>query len=88
MKIIRYFFEFIIIKFLFLIFKLIGYKRSSDLGEKIGKIFGPLFRSKKIILENLEFSNIEDNEFSRTKIILCLDLFGHVLVLLLAVAQS
>ena len=69
MKIIRYFFEFIIIKFLFLIFKLIGYKRSSDLGEKIGKIFGPLFRSKKIILENLEFSNIEDNEFSRTKII-------------------
>ena len=69
MKIIRYFFEFIIIKFLFLIFKLIGYKRSSDLGEKIGKIFGPLFRSKKIILENLEFSNIEDSEFSRTKII-------------------
>ena len=61
MKIIRYFFEFIIIKFLFLIFKLIGYKRSSDLGEKIGKIFGPLFRSKKIILENLEFSNIEDS---------------------------
>ena len=69
MKIIRYFFEFIIIKFLFLIFKLIGYKRSSDLGEKIGKIFGPLFRNKKIILENLEFSNIEDNEYSRTKII-------------------
>ena len=69
MKFIRYFFEFIIIKFLFLIFKLIGYKRSSDLGEKIGKIFGPLFRSKKIILENLEFSNIEDSEFSRTKII-------------------
>tara|TARA_Y100000813_G_scaffold185667_1_gene157716 strand:- start:518 stop:1378 length:861 start_codon:yes stop_codon:yes gene_type:complete len=69
MKIIRYFFEFIIIKFLFLIFKLIGYKRSSDLGEKIGKIFGPLFRNKKIILENLEFSNIEDNEYSRTKLI-------------------
>ena len=28
-----------------------------------------MFRSKKIILENLELSNIEDSEFSRTKII-------------------
>ena len=69
MKFIKYFFEYIIIKSLFLFFKLIGYERSSNLGEKIGKIFGPLFRSKKLILENLRFSKIGNDDKDRLKIL-------------------
>jgi len=69
MKFIKYFFEYIIIKSLFLFFKLIGYQRSSNLGERIGKIFGPLFRSKKLILENLRFSKIGNDDKDRLKIL-------------------
>ena len=69
MKFIKYFFEYIIIKSLFIFFKLIGYERSSNLGEKIGKIFGPLFRSKKLILENLRFSKIGNDDKDRLKIL-------------------
>ena len=47
MKIIKYFFEFVFIYFLLIIFKIIGYKSASNLGEKIGISLGPLFRSKK-----------------------------------------
>ena len=58
MKTIKYFFEFIFIFLLLIIFKLIGYKNASNLGEKIGKFVGPIFRSKKKIVENLKNSNI------------------------------
>ena len=53
MKIIKYFFQFIIINNLFIIFKIIGYKNASLFGSKIGKIFGKLIRSDKIILKNI-----------------------------------
>ncbi len=53
MRIIRYFFEYIAIKILFSIFKLLGYRIASELGYLLGKTFGPLFRSKKIITNNL-----------------------------------
>ena len=53
MKIIRYFLEFILVIFFFLIFKIIGLKLSSDLGEIIGKYFGPLFRKKVIAKKNI-----------------------------------
>ena len=53
MKKIRYFFEFIIIEIFFLIFKLLGLKMSSFLGGILGNIFGPLFRSKKLIQSNI-----------------------------------
>ena len=62
MKKIIYFIEFILIKILFFIFKLIGYKFSSDLGFLIGKIFGPLFKSKKQIIKNLEKANIQKKQ--------------------------
>ena len=63
MKIIKYFFEFLIWIILFLIFKIIGFKISSNVGGKIGEIFGPLIRSKKIFKKNIlnAFPNI-DNE--------------------------
>ena len=48
MKKIIYFIEFIVIKFLFIIFKIIGFKYASNLGFYIGKNFGNLFRKKKI----------------------------------------
>ena len=53
MKIIKYFFEFIIIISLFCIFKIIGLKNASNLGSILGKIFGPYFRSKNIIKKNI-----------------------------------
>ena len=53
MKNLVYFLEFIIIAIFFLIFKIIGYKSASNLGYFIGRVIGPLFRSKKIIVENI-----------------------------------
>ena len=57
MKIVKYFFEFVFIIPLLIIFKTIGYKNASNLGEIIGKKIGPLFRSNKKIHKNLENSN-------------------------------
>ncbi len=69
MRTIRYFVEFIIIKFVFFIFKILGYKLSSNLGALIGKTFGPIFRKKKVILNNLKISNIGQNDKTRNNII-------------------
>tara|TARA_B100000700_G_C15038902_1_gene854186 strand:+ start:451 stop:1314 length:864 start_codon:yes stop_codon:yes gene_type:complete len=54
MKKIKYFFEFLIILILLLIFKITGYRIASNLGNSIGKIIGPKFRSKKIIRDNIK----------------------------------
>ena len=54
MKFFKYFFEFIIIIFLFFIFKIIGLKYASSLGGILTKFFGPIFRSKEIIKENIK----------------------------------
>ena len=56
MKTLRYFIEFLIIKLFFLIFKIIGYKNSSNLGAKIGSFIGPLFRSKSVTRKNIRSS--------------------------------
>jgi len=53
MKKIKYFFEFIIIAILFLIFKLLGLKFASYVSGKLGHMIGPLFRSKKIVKNNI-----------------------------------
>ena len=68
MKKVRYFIEYIIISTLFVFFELIGYQKSSNIGAKIGKVFGPIFRSKNIIKKNLENAGIKD-EISQKKII-------------------
>ena len=54
MKIIKYFFEFIVIISLFCIFKIIGLKNASSLGSIVGKNIGPFFRSKNIIKQNIK----------------------------------
>ena len=58
MKKIIYFIEFILVIFFFVLFKLLGYRISTNLGFLIGKLFGPMFRSKKLIIDNLKKSNI------------------------------
>ena len=67
MKIIRYFFEFIIVISFFLIFKILGLKLASSLGSVLGKILGPVFRSKNIINKNLRicFKNITEEEIRK-----------------------
>ena len=54
MKNIKYFFEFIIISFLFCIYKILGLEISSFISGKIFELFGPLFRSKKLIKSNIQ----------------------------------
>jgi Kdo2-lipid IVA lauroyltransferase/acyltransferase len=70
MKIIKYFFEFIIIIFLFIIFKLLGRKLSSDLGCLIFNYVGFNFRSKKRISTNFKkafpgLGSEEENKYTK-----------------------
>ena len=69
MKIIKYFFEFLFVSVFFIIFKIIGYKNASNLGNFIGRIFGPYFRSKIKIKNNLKDSNIGNSDDDRKIII-------------------
>ncbi|WP_415308149.1 lysophospholipid acyltransferase family protein [Candidatus Pelagibacter sp. Uisw_099_02] len=64
MKIIKYFFQFLIIIFFFIIFKIIGFKFASYISSKIISIIGPFFRSKKIITLNIQrsFPNLSKKE--------------------------
>ena len=68
MKIIRYFLKQYLL-YLFFIFKIIGYKKASNLGDFVGKKIGPLFRSKSKILYNLENANVGNSELEKRKII-------------------
>ena len=58
MKTIIYFFEFVLVSLFLIIFKILGYKLASNFGFFIGKTFGPLFRSKSLVIDNLKKSNI------------------------------
>ena len=69
MKIIKYFIEYIFIKLLFIKFKILGYETASNLGEKIGRLFGPIFRSRNKIINNLKDSNIGNSDEERNSII-------------------
>ena len=54
MNSIKYFIQFLIIIFFFILFKLIGMKFSSIISSKIFSILGPFFRSKKVIKNNIK----------------------------------
>ncbi len=69
MKIIKYFFEFILIIAFFFIFKIFGYRRASNFGNLIGQKIGPFFRSKLKIQKNLKNSNVGNSEMERENII-------------------
>ena len=53
MSSIKYFVQFLIIFFLFIIFKILGLNLASNFSSWFLKIFGPFFRSKKIIDNNI-----------------------------------
>ena len=64
MKIIKYFFQFLILIILFTFFRLLGLNLSRCLSGYLLTLFGPLFRSKKIIFSNLStaFPKMKDSE--------------------------
>ncbi|MDB9731595.1 lysophospholipid acyltransferase family protein [Candidatus Pelagibacter sp.] len=68
MKKIKYFFEFLIITFLFIIYKFLGLKISSYISGRLFEIFGPIFRSKSLIKSNIQRAIPEIN-LSKVKII-------------------
>ncbi len=75
MKYIKYFFQYLIIKIFFIIFKIIGYKKASNFGEIIGKNIGPLFKSKEIIKQNILNYDSSLNEKLQKKFIK--DMWGN-----------
>ena len=54
MKNVKYFIQFCLIIFSFLIFKILGPNLSSKLSGKIFELIGPFFRSKQIIYSNIK----------------------------------
>ena len=64
MKKIKYFLQFICVIFFFLIFKILGLKLASIISSNIFILFGPIFRSNKIVFSNLKiaFPNIDENQ--------------------------
>ncbi|RPG99219.1 MAG: lipid A biosynthesis acyltransferase [Candidatus Pelagibacter sp. TMED118] len=69
MKNLIYLTQYLFIQLLFFIFKVLGYKISSDLGDILGKIVGPYFRDKNRIIENLRNSKIGIDDNERKKLI-------------------
>ena len=69
MKIIKYLIQFIIICIFYVIFKIIGVKLSSFLSGKLFEIIGPVFRSKKIIDNNIRkaFPDYNYEELNKIK---------------------
>ena len=64
MKKIKYFLQFICVIFFFLIFKILGLKLASIISSNIFILFGPIFRSNKIVFSNLKiaFPDIDENQ--------------------------
>ena len=75
MNSIKYFFQFSIIFFLFIIFKVLGLKYSSNFSSWLLKIFGPFFRSKKLIERNILKAFPSKNHKDLKKIIM--DMWGN-----------
>ena len=65
MRKINHIIQFILINILFILFRVVGYKNSSNLGSLIGRLIGPIFRSKLSIIENLKKANIKDINYEK-----------------------
>ena len=66
MKLIKYFFQFLFISCLLFFFTILGLKLSRIISSKLFSAFGPFFRSKKIIKQNISFAfNESDKEFKK-----------------------
>ncbi len=69
MKLIKYFFQFIIIISLYTLFKIIGLRNASYIGSLLGKLFGPLFRSSQITKKNIKIGLGELDQYKENQII-------------------
>ena len=67
MKSLKYFFQFLIIMFFFILFKILGIKHASNFSRKIMALIGPFFRSQEIIKSNLlkAMPNLNSNELEK-----------------------
>jgi Kdo2-lipid IVA lauroyltransferase/acyltransferase len=67
MNTIKYFIQFLIIIIFFFIFKILGLKLASNISSKIVSLFGPFFRSKKIITTNIHkaIPDLDQNNVKR-----------------------
>ena len=69
MSSIKYFIQFLIISSLFIIYKILGLKIASDFSSTLLKNFGPFFRSKKLIQQNILKALPEINSEDLNKVI-------------------
>ena len=69
MKLIKYFFQFLFIFFILILFKIIGLRLSRVVASKFFSIFGPFFRSKKVIEKNISFAFSETSKEFKKNII-------------------
>jgi len=69
MKLIKYFFQFIIIFLLLFFFKILGLKLARFIASKLFLLFGPFFRSKKIIEKNITFAFSKSDKIFKNQII-------------------
>tara|TARA_B100001121_G_scaffold310521_1_gene342196 strand:+ start:1002 stop:1853 length:852 start_codon:yes stop_codon:yes gene_type:complete len=69
MKNLKYFFQFIIIIFFMMIFKILGLKISSFFSGKIFTTLGPIFRSNKLSQHNLKIAFPDLTDLQRSEII-------------------
>ena len=67
MKLIKYFIQFVVISFLLILFKMLGFKIASNLSSKIFTNIGPLFRSKNLIKENIikAYPNMDSKDLKK-----------------------
>ena len=67
MNTIKYFIQFLIIFFFFIIYRILGLKIASNLSSKLLKIFGPFFRSRELMEKNIlkAFPNIGSNQIDK-----------------------
>ena len=66
MRHIKYFLQFLFISFLLILFMIVGLKFSRIIASKLFSTFGPFFRSKKIIEQNISYAFHEkDKDFEK-----------------------
>ena len=67
MSLIKYLIQFIIISFLLVLFRILGFKIASNISSKIFTYIGPLFRSKNLIKENIikAYPKIENKDLKK-----------------------
>ena len=75
MNSIKYFIQFFIILIFLMIFKILGLKTASNFSSQILKKIGPLFRSKKLIEQNIlkAFPNINEGDLKK----ICNNMWGN-----------